>query len=855
MAALPWLLRHVILGQARLHPLRAAVAVIAIAAGVALGYAVHLINASALAEFAAAVRHVTGQADASIIGPRDGFDESVYTRLAQDEAVEWASPVLEVEAALVEPQRLRGRTLTVLGIDALRAARLAPPLVGEPARELHASEESRRFALLADGLFLSPAALDALQLAPGDEIGVQVGGRVERLRIAGRLPAARAGLAIATMDLAFAQWRFDKLGRVTRIDLQLAPGARVEQLATRLQLAAGVFVAAADAAEARVSNLSRAYRVNLNVLALVALFTGSFLVYSLQAQAVAARATQLAFLRVGGVQTGAVERLLTLEAIVYGGIGAAVGVTLGIAVAAAALRLLGGDLGGGYFPGVRPALVVAPLEAAGFWALGVAAAAIGGWWPARTAARIAPAQALKAAAAIETEQPQRPPWFALALAAAAALLLAAPPIDGIPIPAYVAIGALLVAAIAAKPHLAPLLLAPLARAIDRARPTPALWLALQRLAATPRFAAIGAAGIVASFALMVAMATMVTSFRSSVDAWLARVLPADLYARAGPISSAPGASTAFFSAADQRVMRAHPSVVRAEFSRHLRLVLDAQRPAVTLIARHVDRADPARSLPLVGAAAAAKRDLPPAWVSEQMAEIYGARVGGELVLPLAGGNERFVVAGVWRDYARQFGTVVIDVADYERITGDSARTDAALWLAPGANAARVIDELRAALATATAEFAEPGAIRAISLRIFDRSFAVTYVLELAAIAIGLTGIAATFSAQAIARTREFGMLRHLGVAKGEILWLLAYEGLLVTLLAIVLGLAAGLAVAWVLVAIVNPQSFHWTMALELPWRQIAALIAALLAASALTATIAGRRAVTPDAVQAVREDW
>jgi putative ABC transport system permease protein len=437
----------------------------------------------------------------------------------------------------------------------------------------------------------------------------------------------------------------------------------------------------------------------------------------------------------------------------------------------------------------------------------------------------------------------------------AALLLALPAIDGIPIPAYVAIGALLVAAIAAKPHLAPLLLAPLARAIDRARPQPALWLALQRLAATPRFAAIGAAGIVASFALMVAMATMVTSFRSSVDAWLARVLPADLYARAGPMSSPPGATTAFFSAADQRIMRAHPAVVRAEFSRHARLVLDAQRPPVTLIARHVDRADPARSLPLVDAAHATTQALPPAWVSEQMAEIYGARVGSELALPLAGRTERFVVAGVWRDYARQFGTVVIDVADYERITGDSARTDAALWLAPGANAAQVIEELRAALATATAEFAEPGAIRAISLRIFDRSFAVTYVLELAAIAIGLTGIAATFSAQAIARTREFGMLRHLGVEKREILLLLAYEGLLVTGLAIVLGLAAGLAVAWVLVAIVNPQSFHWTMDLELPWAQIGALIAALLAASALTAMVAGRRAVAPDAVRAVREDW
>jgi putative ABC transport system permease protein len=155
----------------------------------------------------------------------------------------------------------------------------------------------------------------------------------------------------------------------------------------------------------------------------------------------------------------------------------------------------------------------------------------------------------------------------------------------------------------------------------------------------------------------------------------------------------------------------------------------------------------------------------------------------------------------------------------------------------------------------SADFTESGAIRALSLRIFDRSFAVTYVLELVAIAIGLIGIAATFSAQAIARTREFGMLRHLGVTRGQILALLAIEGLLVTLLAIVLGLVAGLAVAWVLVDIVNPQSFLWTMDFRLPLGLIAGLIAALLAAAALTALAAGRRAVSSSAILAVREDW
>jgi putative ABC transport system permease protein len=851
-----WLFVHLIGGFVRLHPLRAIVAVFAIALGVALGFAVHLINTSALAEFEAAVRQVTGQADAAIVGPREGFSDDVFERLATEPEVQLANPLLEVDAVLVEPARLRGRTLTVVGIDVLRAVRLAPQLIGEPAVREAGTQDAGRYALLEAGLYVSPAALSALALSPGDEIAMQVADGVARLRIAGHLPGARAGARVATMDIAFAQWLLGRQGRLTRIELQLAPGTRIDAFANRLRLPAGVFVQSAEQSGTRVSNLSRAYRVNLSALALVALFTGGFLVYSLQSQGVTARASQLGFLRVIGATRSEVGRLLVAEAASFGAIGSVAGLACGTAVAAAALHWLGGDLGGGYFAGVEPALVVDPWHAVGFFVLGVTAAVVGGWLPARTAARAEPASALTAGAGIERTQPSRA-WTVFGLLALAAILLRLPPMGGVPAAAYAAIAALLVAAIALKPQVAPRLLVPLARWIDRrARPRAAPWLALQHLAAAPRFAAVGAAGIVAAFALMVAMATMVASFRSSVDDWLGRVLPADVYARAGPTAGTSGATTAFFTAADQLRMRSHPGVRRAEFARHTRLVLDPARAPVTLIARAVDRTKPESSLPLTGRAERwDPSSPPPAWVSEAMVDLYDAQVGRDIVLPLAGHPQRFRVAGVWRDYARQAGSVVIDVADYEGLTGDTQRTDAALWLVPGARAAPVIEELKAHLAAATAEFAEPGEIRALSLRIFDRSFAVTYVLELAAIVIGLTGIAATFSAQAIARTREFGMLRHLGVTRREILWLLACEGVLVTALAIVLGLAAGLAVAWVLIDVVNPQSFHWTMDMRLPWLQIGALVAALLAAAALTAAIAGRRAVGDDAVLAVRQDW
>jgi len=146
---------------------------------------------------------------------------------------------------------------------------------------------------------------------------------------------------------------------------------------------------------------------------------------------------------------------------------------------------------------------------------------------------------------------------------------------------------LLVAAILAKPLVAPKLFGPLQRWLAR-RGSPrggAVVAGGDRLAATPRFAAIGAAGIVASFALMVAMATMVASFRVSVDQWLARVLPADIYVRpATAPAGSLGSTTASFGEQDRRTLATHPQIERAEFSLNLKVVLDPARAPVSLIA-------------------------------------------------------------------------------------------------------------------------------------------------------------------------------------------------------------------------------------------------------------------------------
>lgn len=836
--------RWLMLGEWRSHPVRAFIAIAAIALGVALGFAIHLINAAAYNEFSAAVKSLSGQADLQVRSSQPYFNESIYTALAQRDEIAVASPVLEIDAVVTGEQD----ALKLIGIDVFQAAAIAPDLIGMP-------DEDRPFDMLADdALFLSPAAMEWLKVQQGDSLRFQVGTRTITLRVAGGLTRARAGQRIGVMDIGAAQWRFSKLEQLSRIELKLKPGidraSFKQQLARELQ--PGYLVTEIQEQEARTANMSRAYRVNLNVLALVALFTGAFLVFSTQALSVIQRRSQLALLRVIGMTRAQVLRQILQEGAILGIAGSLLGLTLGYAMAAAALRAFGGDLGGGYFPGVQPSVSFPPVAATVFFLLGTGAALLGCAAPAWEAARARPAQALKSGSEDVALSKLSSPWPPLACIAAGALLTQLPPIFELPVFGYIAIALLLIGGIGLMPRMSSIVFSSLSNAAERFAGVIGT-LTLARLANAPNQASIALGGVLSSFSLMVAMAIMVASFRVSVDNWLSQLLLADLYVR-----SAASGNTGALSEADQRAIAASPVVAHADFQRISQLTLDPSRPPVVLIARPVDIADPDKALPLTGEKLSPNQIPPqamPVWVSEAMIDLYRYKVGARVSLPIGGQLREFIVAGIWRDYVRQSGAIQMRLDDYRALSGDMEVDSAALWLRSGVDAEQAIAELRRLPFGEALELSGPDEIRSISLQIFDRSFAVTYLLEVVAIVIGLFGIAATFSAQTLARAKEFGMLRHIGVSRRQILAMLAIEGGLLTLLGVVAGFLLGGAISLILVFIVNPQSFHWTMQLHMPWNILLSVAAVLLIAAGLTALIAGKHAVSGDVVKTVREDW
>lgn len=817
---------------------RAWVALLALALGVALGYGVHLVHAVAVAESEQAARRLAGEADLLVQSAEGDFDEALYPLLARHPEVAVASPVLEIVAKLPgRPERLR-----LLGVDIFQAARLQPALA-LPADSL---ADSLNF-LHSERVFLNPAALAVLGLRPGERLLLQAGIGEVALLVAGSIDLP--GRPLGVMDIAGAQTAFGRLGRLSRIELRwragvapqrasvalaalLPPGMRIETPAVRLR---------------QTAEFSRAYRVNLDLLALASLFAGGLLVFASQSLAVLRRRRQLALLRALGFSRREILGLLLAEAAILGLMGGMLGLLLGQGLAVALLQRFGADLGAAYFRGLAPPATADFAAAALFLGLGVAASLVGSLLPALEAARAAPARALRAGDEETLFSRRRSPWPGGGLLLLALAASGLPPLAGLPVFAYVAVALFLLGGIALLPWAVAGILATAAR-LTGAGPL-AFQLALAQLRASAGQVSLCLAPLVASVAVATAMAIMVGSFRNSLEEWLDRLLPADLYLRAGVAGD-----SAFLPPAEQRRLAATPGVASIEFRRSRLLSLAPDKPAVTLLARRVDTAAPERSLPLVGPWRAQAGTHPAAWISEAMADLYGWQAGQWVELPLGNGMLRLQIAGLWRDYVRSGGAVVVDREAYVVASGDEAANEAAVWLVPGASREEVRRALVAAYPGGRVEVDSPAELKHQALILFERTFAATYALETAAVAVGLAGLSASFAALVLARRREFGVLRHLGLGRRHIGALLACQGLLLAAIALAAGFALGGVLSLLLVYVINRQSFHWSMDLAVPWEMLAIFAAAVLLLAAATAALSGRLAVRREAVLAVRED-
>jgi putative ABC transport system permease protein len=822
----------------RHRPIRPLLALCAIACGVALGLAVHLINQSALGEFDKSLRTTDGVADLTLNSHR-GLPSELVATLRQHPGVAQVAPFVRRHAWL--EQGGRSEPVRLLGVDALALAQIQGQAVLQPA-------QSPLDAFAADAVFANAEARQRLA-SPTAAVSLRIGPRTTTWRLAGQwqgAPGPQVAVDIAALQQVLGTTQVDT------IEVRLAPGATRESVLQDLKLPSGAWVDAPTLQRERQQSASRAYRVNLTALALVALFTGSFLVFSVLWLGVAQRLQTFALLGVLGLSAKQRMQWVLAEATVLGMLGSALGVALGTWLAALALQLVGADLGGGYFSSRPMQLVWQPTAALAYAALGLAATLLGAWWPAQRVQQLALSQTLKG---LHTHVGQAPTPWGLAWLSLGAVLCLLPAWQGVPWGAYLGIALILLGGIFAIPWL----LHHSLRVLGRHRPRTAMTLCLwQRAKHLPHEGALATSGVVASLALATALSVMVGSFRQSVSDWLDVVLPADMYVRSAALADG---STPPLSPEVWQALTALPGVQRIRPSTSFKLTLDQRRVPITVLARPLSgQGQYPDDLPLLQS-----RPVPPqsvaVWISESARDAYDLTLGQQWralqnVWPSA---PPLVVAGVWRDYARQHGSVLIDWHDLPRLGEPAQATEAALWLGPQARVSGALQAWRNTAAQRgwqdTLEVVGTQDLRARSMQIFDRSFAITRWLQVVAVAIGLFGVAATYSAHLLARGIEMGLLTHLGVTRAQQWRLLMAESALWSALGVCGGLVLGLAISLVLVYGVNPQSFHWSMDLHVPWLTLTGLAAGVLGSCMLTCAWCAKQLRQQHATHLVKQAW
>ena len=835
------------------------VALSMVAIGVMLAVSIHTVNHSALAFFGEALDTLNGQASAQLVAPMGEMDDRQVQRWDEERTklgIQAVSPVLVVQTD----------RLTVLGLDIFKAASVSPSLMPFATLE-------RGDLFDPKALFLSNAALEQLHVHVGEELTLRLGGVSVQLVVKGEVPGV-GSQALGVMDIGSAQWAFNRVGWVSRLDIRLLPWQTPQGLRERLKAQnESIQLVTLEDRDRRMSLLSKAYRVNLSVLAMVAFLTGGFLVSTAVNLSVVRQRSALGLLGVLGASEAWLKRFVWAQGALIGLLGGVMGAGLGLLLAYLLMQWFGGDLGGRYFsshetPMVIDGFTVGALVFASFL-MGLAAS----WWPLLQINWRRPMGVLKGDQAETVSLAQPSLQWSLITLTISFLLLLLPSIDELPWAAYGSIAALIAAGLLALPWgtakcwgLASRFLAHRSSHAQATGSSPepvhvhvnmpaVLRLAIWRLSQAPAESSPLIKGTVAAFSLTVAMMVMVSSFRESVADWLLVVLPADLYTMTSTTSDQPG-----FDPSVQSLVASVPQVLRVQSTRIRTVRMAFDRPEVTLMAKPVDFQHPEQSVALIGSVVMPEGGTEGRVIvfgSEAMADLYGWRAGQEASLPLTPqGAQKVWVAGLFRDYGRQHGSVVISVADYERLTLDRSRTNLSVWLDKDADPAQVISEIQAKLPHLELKWSSARDLRQLSLTIFDRSFAMTYALEAVALLVAMFSVASGVTGQLILRRREFGVLAQLGLSESQCLTLVSLEVGLMLTLATVWASLLGLAISQILIQKVNPQSFHWTMSTHFAVGQWVVICTLLLMIGALTARFAARQGLDfKRLAQSLKADW
>ncbi len=868
----PLLLARFALRHARLAPRQTALLAGILALGVAVFVSVRLANRAAVASFTHFTDTLTGRSD-WIVQPAAGtLPESVLPELraALAEQPALLLPVVESTAARLPPPGTTARfgrtSFTLLGLDLIALTNLArQQAAGQPllaqrttgagaAAGRSADAGASFWANFRRGPQVWISAALAAELGAARALDLVINDTAHTLPVAGLIPEAadapRAPATLILLDLPHLQALTGKTGRIDRVELVVAPGPQLaerrEALRAKLEeLGRGGerwLVTSPGAKRETAEAMTRAFRLNLTVLSLIALLVGLYLIFQALDGAVVRRRAEIAILRSLGVEERSIRRAWLAEAALLGLVGGGLGVLLGWAGAQLSVRAVGQTVNALYYATTVASATPSAGEVLLGVGLGVAASLAAGWGPARAAARTPPAQVLvRGAPAAAGAAVFRSVWLGLGLVALGVVCAQLPPLrfaggGRFPLAGYAAAflwifgGGILCGFL--LPRFAALFAAARTRsAVAR--------VALSHLAAPSGRHRLAVAALLCAIGMTAGMAVLVGSFEQSVQSWVRRSLRADLYLSSNGAQSASSQNR--LAPATWRALAADPAVEAAAVVSAFPLRLDGAETLLTGTDLALMRAR--SDLPWVEAPRDAAvfdpaRNAGLALASESFAERFGRRRGDTVRVPTPAGPRDVTLAGIYADYGNERGSLLVERTHLTAWFGDDTAASLSLFLRPGTDA----EALRATLLARHPGLAiyTNATLRAEILRIFRQTFSITYALEVIGVIVAVIGLALTLVSVLLDRRDELTTLRALGFARAEIARATALEGTVVAGAATAGGLVVSLGLGWLLIFVINKQSFGWTLQFALPWGQLAALGATVVATGAAVSYAVGR---------------
>ena len=787
---------------------RTALTILSVALGVAVVVAIELAGEAATGSFESSLTTLVGKVDYEITA-NGGVNETWAGTLAGLPIDARFSPVIE------QPVRVSDHSATLFGIDVLSA----------PSSQTGASPLAD-IGQLGAAAVLSSEFAARMSLHKGDTFRIQ--GRTSAGDFKVVAIALRQGTPWIAVDIAAAQRLSGLYGKLDRIEVFLGPlqSAPQAQSLIRRTLPAAWQMETPAARSDENRRMVQAFRWNLRILSYISLLVGAFLIYNTIAVSVVRRRTEIGILRAVGTSSRTVLAMFLAEAAMLGIIGSLAGALLGRLLASAIIRMIS-DTVNALFVTSRPGdITLTPVAIAGAVLVGTAVAVGSALIPAREAARVAPAEAMRREARQQEVRlhATRDLIIATVLSLVAALLCQLPPWENRPIAGYAAALLLVIAAALLSPFFVSTLIRALRGTVKSLAGAAGL-VASRSLVASLARTSIVVTALATAISMMVSVGIMVGSFRQTVEVWLDNQLRADLYIRAR------GQSTAgVFPPLGPQVpalLRELPEVRDLDVLHSTVFRYHGQQ--ATLAAASTAVASREQALRFLDGPAAPilaslyNRDR--AVVSEPFATRHHVHTGDMLQLPLGERTVALTVAGIYYDYSSDRGFVIADSSTMLKYVPDLPVTNIAIYLREGANATSVRRRMEDKLRDFSVLIFPHQLLRTQAIEVFDRTFAITWALEAVAILVAMLGAANSLLALVLDRRREIGLVRYLGAHTSQIYRMILTEAALIGLAASVLGIALGLALSLVLVFVINKQSFGWTIQFHPPLGLLGAAVA------------------------------